>query len=286
MIDDNNGSLGNDEKEAGNVPFEERGLCGARVSHELLISGNDARPDRAQRHDGWTPERVRIFLDTLAESGVVADAARAAGMSVRSAYRLRNRADGGAFNVAWIAAQLRARQRLGDAVLSRALHGCVELVVREGEVWAEKHRYDNRLTMAVLSRLDRLAEAGDDASRAARFVAQEFDQFVDLVCAGGDGAAAFIGSRELAEYPISRNDTARNLARLESYRRHREGLTEEVGVSEPVLPAVPDDTEASGDEAANASAGESGEDDKAEGAATSDEELPAIVVTWLPPSDG
>ena len=30
------------------------------------------------RHDGWTPERLRTFLETLAACGVVADACRAA----------------------------------------------------------------------------------------------------------------------------------------------------------------------------------------------------------------
>jgi len=46
--------------------------------------------DRSQmgRADGWTPSRIRTFLDTLAERGVVADTARAgAGSTPRGALR-------------------------------------------------------------------------------------------------------------------------------------------------------------------------------------------------------
>ena len=41
------------------------------------------------RHDGWTPERQYGFIDALAQSGCVAEAARSVGMSVEDAYRLR-----------------------------------------------------------------------------------------------------------------------------------------------------------------------------------------------------
>ena len=288
MTDDDDIVPANQEGEGSDVPFAERRLCGARVSDELLISGDGTRRERAQRHDGWTPERVRIFLDTLAACGVVADAARAAGMTVQTAYRLRNRAEGGAFNIAWIAAQLRARRRLADTVLSRALHGCVELVVRDGEVVAERHRFDNRLTMATLNRLDKLAEAGDDESRAARFIAQEFDQFVDLVCAGGDSAAAFIAAREVADMKLSRNDTARNLARLESYRRQGDGLSEEAGFSNPARTADSNSDEGQSDQpdVANLEPPATPGNGETEPAATPDEDTPRIVATWLPPSDG
>ena len=77
------------------------------------------------------------FLMPLAEWGVVDDAARATAISRRSAYRLRNSARGRAFRLAWQAALLLARQRLGDDLMSRAVNGCVELVYRDGALVGE-----------------------------------------------------------------------------------------------------------------------------------------------------
>jgi hypothetical protein len=57
-------------------------------------------PARARR-DGWTPERQRIFIAALARSGCVGQAAREAGMSRESAYRLRRREGAQSFAAAW-----------------------------------------------------------------------------------------------------------------------------------------------------------------------------------------
>lgn len=54
-------------------------------------------PPRAQ----WTPARQRIFLAALLETGSVARAARAAGMSRSSAQRLRRRFTGTPFDRSW-----------------------------------------------------------------------------------------------------------------------------------------------------------------------------------------
>ena len=54
-----------------------------------------------RRFDGWTAERQEAFILALAESACVADACRAVGMSQRSAYSLRARADAVSFRNAW-----------------------------------------------------------------------------------------------------------------------------------------------------------------------------------------
>jgi hypothetical protein len=59
-----------------------------------------AKP-RKPRSDGWTPERQLRFLDALAGSRNVAEAAGCAGMSRESAYRLRNRPGGALFGLLW-----------------------------------------------------------------------------------------------------------------------------------------------------------------------------------------
>ena len=75
------------------------------------------------RWDGWTAERQSDFIQALAESGCVAEACRAVGMSERAAYALRARADAVSFRNAWDSALDFAIRRLSDAVLSRAING-------------------------------------------------------------------------------------------------------------------------------------------------------------------
>jgi hypothetical protein len=168
--------------------------------HEELVesamdAGADARSGWSTRQDGWTPDRIRVFLTTLAECGIVADAAEAAEMSIRSAYALRNSAKGRAFHLAWRAALLVARHRVADALMSRALGGCVERVYRNGRLWQETHRYDNRLLLAVLARLENKCSRGNCDAEAAE-VEPEFDALVDVVTVKSGGVGAFLRSNK------------------------------------------------------------------------------------------
>lgn len=115
-------------------------------------------PTRA-RHDGWTPERQTGFLDALAESGCVAEACAAVGMSAQSAYRLRTRVDAQGFRLAWDAALDLAIRKLSDACYSRALHGQAVPHFYKGEQVGEHRRHDNRLAMFLLRYRDPLRYA-------------------------------------------------------------------------------------------------------------------------------
>jgi hypothetical protein len=53
------------------------------------------------RRDGWTADRQIGFLMMLLETGRVAEAAAAVGLSRESAYRLRARPGGGLFAALW-----------------------------------------------------------------------------------------------------------------------------------------------------------------------------------------
>jgi hypothetical protein len=64
-------------------------------------SSRSAKPHRRIRRDGWTAERQLRFLDALAHTRSVRQAAAAAGMSRESAYRLRERRDGALFAALW-----------------------------------------------------------------------------------------------------------------------------------------------------------------------------------------
>ncbi|MCP1468671.1 hypothetical protein J3E64_000338 [Sphingobium sp. OAS761] len=137
------------------------------------------------RADGWSPARQRLFLETLAATGVITTACDAAHISPRSAYALRIRRDGAAFRLGWDAAILIARARLADELLARALTGHEEVIRKDadaGEI--TRHRHDNRLAMSMLSRLDRMADTPPEGSDAAlaRVVAQDFAAYLDLIC--------------------------------------------------------------------------------------------------------
>ncbi|MCP3732355.1 LysR family transcriptional regulator [Sphingomonas sp. MG17] len=62
----------------------------------------------------WTPSRQRIFLAALLETGSVARAALAAGMSRSSAHGLRKRLAGTPFDRAWDHALTLHARRLAD----------------------------------------------------------------------------------------------------------------------------------------------------------------------------
>jgi hypothetical protein len=108
------------------------------------------------RHDGWTPERQVAFIEALAETACVADACRAVGMSERSAYALRARADAISFRNAWEAALDYGVRRLSDAVLSRAINGVAVPYFYRGEQVGERRHFDERLAMFVLRYRDPL----------------------------------------------------------------------------------------------------------------------------------
>lgn len=61
------------------------------------------------RRDGWTPERQRLFIRILCETGSVGRACRAAGRTRASVYRLDARPDAESFRRAWDAAAAAAR---------------------------------------------------------------------------------------------------------------------------------------------------------------------------------
>ncbi|MGI4949010.1 MAG: hypothetical protein ACRYHC_10045 [Janthinobacterium lividum] len=112
-------------------------------------------PLQRVRHDGWTPERQRRFVVALRRLGVVAAAARAVGMSVQSAYRLRERPGADSFAAAWDGACAEAGERAFEVALSRGIDGYVQPLFYRGRQVGTAHRFDNRLAMAALNAMDR-----------------------------------------------------------------------------------------------------------------------------------
>ena len=109
---------------------------------------------RRPRLDGWTEEKQRRFIETLADTGLVNVAAKAVGMSRKSAYRLRRAEHGAAFARAWDAARQHAGGLIEDIAFERAIEGTErEVLNSEGDVIATRLVHDNGLLKWLLSHL-------------------------------------------------------------------------------------------------------------------------------------
>ena len=106
-----------------------------------------------QRHDGWTAERQRTFLIALAETGCISEACRLAGITARSAYRLRAHPLGERFAAAWDQALRYATARLMTLAYERAIRGSVRETWRDGKLISETRQPSDRLLIFLLGNL-------------------------------------------------------------------------------------------------------------------------------------
>lgn len=140
----------------------------------------DTKAPRGRR-DGWSRARKVKFLHHLAQKGNVRWAAAECGMSAQGAYVLRRREPG--FADAWDAALVLAREHAEQVLGARAIDGVEEPIFYRGEQVGVRRRYDTRLLLAHLARLDKIAaetRAGDLAWRfdelLARIAGEEPDE--------------------------------------------------------------------------------------------------------------
>lgn len=124
------------------------------------------------RTDGWSEVRQCEFLCALYATGSVAAAARAVGMSLRGAYRLRERAGAESFAAAWdrvltppgtghVATAQPDFRKVTLLTLNSWLDtGFVKPVIYQGRMCAVQRKPDNASLFRVLRRL------GDDPSPA------------------------------------------------------------------------------------------------------------------------
>ncbi|MBO9498613.1 MAG: hypothetical protein J7496_11340 [Novosphingobium sp.] len=107
-------------------------------------------PRHSNRHDGWTPERQRNFIEALADTGSVKSAAHAVNMTPEGAYQLRRHPEAGEFRKAWEAALALGVQRIEDVAMDRALNGVEVPVYHFGEVVGWRTVYNDYLLMFLL----------------------------------------------------------------------------------------------------------------------------------------
>ncbi|HEX8653952.1 MAG TPA: hypothetical protein VF693_01850 [Allosphingosinicella sp.] len=127
----------------------------------------DPVPVRA-RHDGFTPEKQRAFIEELADTGCVAAAAAKVGMTGQSATRLRRRADARSFDRAWDAATLANKRTLSAIAWDRAVNGTVKRHYYHGELKSEEIVHDNRLLIYLLGKADSMVERPAAAAQVLR----------------------------------------------------------------------------------------------------------------------
>jgi hypothetical protein len=146
----------------------------------------------------FTPALKLRFLDELSQHGNVRVAASRIGVS-RSGLYLARRRDS-AFAAGWLAALREARLHAEAVLAERALDGVEEQVFYRGEVIATRRRFDTRLLLAHLARLDALcaeesAEEPFDAALALaaglEVAAPPPDRGAHLDAVAEDAGAAF-----------------------------------------------------------------------------------------------
>lgn len=177
---------------------DNNGICGANSWEEDDPALTEVRKDYR-----WTPQCQRAFLEALAYTGSVMRAAKEVCKSARSAYDLRFRREGNAFRLGWDAAIMVSRDALHDMLMDRAVNGYEEVSTKQEDGTTMRGRFDNRLGVSLLGRLDRIAETQavrNSRDAKVQLVVQDFESFLDLIENGGRGseAALFFAAREPA----------------------------------------------------------------------------------------
>jgi hypothetical protein len=165
-------------------------------------------PRRRNRRNGWTEETQRLFILALSDCGCVTAAARAVGMSVRSAYRLLDADGADSFAEAWDQAIARGVERLREIAFDRAFNGAWVPVVRKGRLVRFEHRTNDRLAIGLLS--GRRASVADQRERAVsrRKYRQRLRERAEREAEGKRADEAYA-----AEYQASLDRIADTLAR-------------------------------------------------------------------------
>ena len=145
----------------------------------------------------FTRQRQAQFLKRLADCGEVRAAAKSCAISHQTVYRTRRSCP--LFRQGWDAALLVAREQAEDALATRAINGVEEEVFYHGEVVATRRRYDSRLLLAHLARLDRLAGREDVAALALRFD-DLIEAFEGVEGSPSDGASDSGGDAALEDW--------------------------------------------------------------------------------------
>jgi hypothetical protein len=107
-------------------------------------------PRKQPRHDGWTPERQKAFIEALADTGCVNIACRMVNMSQPSYYYLRRQPGAESFRAAADAAHTLGLEVVKDEAFDRAMHGQLVPVFVAGKLMGFRRKKNDRLLMFIL----------------------------------------------------------------------------------------------------------------------------------------
>jgi hypothetical protein len=158
--------------------------------HPLALAF-EAVPRRRNRRNGWTEETQRLFILALSDCGCVRAAARAVGMSTRSAYRLLDADGADSFAAAWDQAIARGIERLREVAFARAFEGAWVPVVRRGQLVRFEHRFNDRLAIALLSGRDASVATNRERAMSRRKYRQRMKELAERKTEKARAEAAF-----------------------------------------------------------------------------------------------
>jgi hypothetical protein len=135
----------------------------------------------AARSNGWTADRQRTFLRALAETASVSVACKAAGITARSAYRLRADPRGAPFAAAWHRALYVATHAMVALAFERATKGTYREHWKNGELIAEIRQPSDTMLKFLLTRLmpSMFACKPQDNWDAAHYAQHHFPRLLD-----------------------------------------------------------------------------------------------------------
>jgi hypothetical protein len=105
---------------------------------------------RRYRHDGWTPERQKAFIEALADTGCVTRAAAQVNIAQTNAYELRRAPGAEEFRRAWDAALDFGLLRFKDVAFERAIEGQLVPVFVAGKLMGFRRKRNDALLMFCL----------------------------------------------------------------------------------------------------------------------------------------
>jgi hypothetical protein len=135
------------------------------------------------RHDGWTPERQRGFIEALADTGCVSRATAIVNMSLEGVYALRRQKGAEEFRAAWNAALDFGVQKLKDIAFERAIEGEMIPVFTQGKLMGYRRKRNDRLLMFCLRHY------GQDAN-GKRTTINYFSSRAQAGSASGEGSGS------------------------------------------------------------------------------------------------